>query len=54
MTVAGTPSPFDQVWVTAILTGRHESNVGETVRGHSAVRAMVTPFTAWNMHFTVR
>ena len=32
----------------------HESDMGETVRGHSAVYAMVTPFTAWkHMHLTV-
>ena len=33
MTVAGTLSPFDRVWVTVMPAG----SVGETVRGHSAV-----------------
>ena len=51
MTVAGTLSPFDQVSVTVMPAG---SDMGETVRGHSAVCAMAMPLTAWkHMHFTV-
>ena len=54
MTVAGTLSPFDWVWATVMPTGSHERDIGETVRGHSAVCAMVITFTAWKyMHFTV-
>ena len=34
--------------------GNHERDMGETGRGHSAVCAMATPFTALkHMHFTV-
>ena len=43
MTVAGTLSPFDQVSVTVMPAG---SDMGETVRGHSAVCAMAMPLTA--------
>ena len=54
MTVAGTQSPFDRMWVTLMPARSHERDMGETVRGHSAVCAMVVPFTASKrMHFTV-
>ena len=55
MTVVGTLSPVDRVWVTVMPTGSHERDMDETVRGHSAACAMVLPFTAWkHMHFTVK
>ena len=54
MMVAGTLSPFHRMSVTMMPAGSHKRHMGETVRGHSAVCAMVTPFTAWkHMHFTV-
>ena len=50
MTVGGTLSPFDRVQVRMMPAGGLE-NLGENVRGHSAVCAMAIPFTAWK-HFT--
>ena len=55
MTVAGTLSPFDRVQVIVMQAGSHDRDMGETVRRHSAVCAMVIPFTVWkHMHFTVK
>ena len=54
MTVAGTLSPSDRVWVTVMPAGSHERDMGEAVRGHSAALAKAIPFTAWKrLHFTV-
>ena len=53
MTVTGT-LPFDRMYVTVMPTGSHERDMGDTVKGHSAVCAMAIPFTAWkHMQFTV-
>ena len=54
MTVAGTLSPFDPVYVTMMPARSHERDMGESEKGQSAVCAMVIPFTTWkHMHFTV-
>ena len=37
MTVAGILSPFDRVEVIVMPAGSHEREMGELVRGHSAV-----------------
>ena len=54
MRVAGTPSPLDRMWVTVMPAESREGDMGEIIRGHSAVRATATPFTACgHMYFTV-
>ena len=54
MPVAGTPTPFDRVWVRVMSAGSHGRDMSETVRGHGAVCAMAMPFASWkHVHFTV-